>query len=88
MSAKQCALCAGTGAKDYAGFAMDPCDHAAAPHDQRTHEVEVSRDDAVKFLEHACRNWRHLAPLSEDDVQDVAEALAAFSRARAKGGAA
>lgn len=40
----------------------------------------VTRDDAVKFLEQACRNWRHVPHLSNEDIADVMVALAVFAR--------
>ncbi|WP_313231894.1 hypothetical protein [Sphingobium yanoikuyae] len=42
--------------------------------------VGVTRDDAVKFLEQACRNWRHVPKLSNEDITDVMVALAVFAR--------
>ncbi|MDI6838062.1 MAG: hypothetical protein QMD99_20425 [Rhizobiaceae bacterium] len=34
-------------------------------------EVRVTREDAIKFLERACRNWSKVPKLSYDDVDDV-----------------
>lgn len=43
-------------------------------------EVTVTTDDAIRFLERAVRNWtlppRHR--ISNEDIEDVREALAAF----------
>lgn len=39
----------------------------------------VSRDDAIAFLESACRNWSHVPALSEDDIGDVASELLRFA---------
>lgn len=39
---------------------------------------EVTRADAVQFLECAVRNWRSVSRLSNDDVDDVARALQQF----------
>lgn len=33
MTGPICTRCDGTGYKDHAGFAMDPCDHASNPYD-------------------------------------------------------
>lgn len=38
----------------------------------------VTRDDAIRFLETACRNWRKMPSLSGADIRDVADALAGF----------
>ncbi|MFD1330232.1 hypothetical protein [Mycoplana ramosa] len=38
----------------------------------------VSRDEAIKFLERACRNWSKVPRLSEDDIADVASELLRF----------
>lgn len=46
--------------------------------------LAVSREDAVRFLESACRNWAHLEPLDNDDLDDVAGSLALFLRQRAR----
>jgi len=43
----------------------------------------VTRDEAIKFLETACRNWQHVGPLRDDDLSDVADALSRFVKARA-----
>lgn len=53
------------------------------------HTFEVSAADAIKFLECACRNWSRVPRLSDDDIQDVAEALQSFlaSLTRAEGDA-
>lgn len=45
-------------------------------------EAAVSREDAIKFLESACRNWDHVGPLSHDDIDDVAGSLASFLKKR------
>jgi len=37
--------------------------------------AKVSREDAIKFLERACRNWSAIPPLSNDDIEDVAKEL-------------
>lgn len=42
--------------------------------------VGVTRDDAVKFLEQACRNWQHVPQLSNEDIADVMVTLAMFAR--------
>lgn len=38
----------------------------------------VTREDAISFLESACRNWSHVPKLSEDDIGDVASELLRF----------
>lgn len=38
-------------------------------------------DDAVRFLEEACRNWRTVPKLSANDIEDVADALARYKAA-------
>lgn len=38
----------------------------------------VTREEAIKFLESACRNWTRVPPLSEDDIGDVATELLRF----------
>lgn len=38
----------------------------------------VTREDAISFLEGACRNWSHIPKLSEDDIGDVASELLRF----------
>lgn len=57
----------GGGHRNAAGFKVD-----AQP------VPEVSQEEALKFLGMACRNWSHIAPLSKEDVQDVADALKSF----------
>ncbi|KFC62731.1 hypothetical protein FF80_03298 [Devosia sp. LC5] len=42
----------------------------------------VSRDEAIAFLEGACRNWSSVPKLSEDDIGDVASELLRFVSAR------
>lgn len=42
----------------------------------------ITKAEAVRFLESACRNWRQLPPLSQDDLADVADALTHFISAR------
>lgn len=42
----------------------------------------VTRDEAINFLENACRNWSHVPRLSEDDIGDVATALLWFVNKR------
>lgn len=37
--------------------------------------MNVSREEAVRFLECATRNWSKVPPLSEDDIGDVATEL-------------
>lgn len=44
-------------------------------------DLTVSISDAVKFLESACRNWANV-DVDQDDVADVAGALAWFLRHR------
>ena len=46
---------------------------------------EVTRDQAISFLESACRNWKRLPPLDNDDIEDVRLALHRF-RTPAKAG--
>ena len=36
-------------------------------------------DDAIKFLETACRNWNHVPRLRPDDIEDVRAALQSFA---------
>lgn len=43
----------------------------------------VTRQDAISFLESACRNWSHVPKLSEDDLGDVASELLRFVAKRA-----
>lgn len=45
-------------------------------------QTGVSREEALKFLGIAVRNWSHVPPLSEDDVGDVATALLWFVNSR------
>lgn len=40
--------------------------------------ARVTREDAIKFLEGACRNWKHVPRLSDEDVRDVATELTRF----------
>ncbi len=51
-----------------------------APHDlSRGHlAVTCSDEEAISFLETACRNWSHVPRLSKDDLADVATALVHF----------
>ncbi|WP_313326207.1 hypothetical protein [Sphingobium yanoikuyae] len=42
--------------------------------------IAVTKDDAVKFLENACRNWKHVPRLSNEDIADVMVALAGFAK--------
>jgi hypothetical protein len=42
----------------------------------------VTRKDAIKFLEGACRNWSKVPRLSNDDLQDVATELSRFMASR------
>lgn len=44
--------------------------------------TSVSREDAIKFLEGACRNWSKVPRLSNDDIQDVATELERFATSR------
>lgn len=44
--------------------------------------TEISNEDAIKFLEGACRNWSRVPPLSKDDVGDVAAELYRFVASR------
>ena len=44
--------------------------------------LTVTRDDAVKFLESAVRNWSRVPRLSNDDLDDVAGALSSFLKNR------
>ena len=37
--------------------------------------IEIGSDEAISFLENACRNWSRVPKLSKDDVGDVARAL-------------
>lgn len=48
--------------------------------------MNVTRQDALDFLDMAARNWPEMLPLSEDDIGDVATALLAFAISRAKPG--
>lgn len=41
----------------------------------------VTREEAIKFFEGACRNWSKVPKLSEDDIGDVASELLRFSLA-------
>lgn len=45
--------------------------------------MNVTRQEALDFLNTATRNWSGLPPLEEDDIGDVASALLAFVIARA-----
>ena len=49
----------------------------------KTSETTVTRDDAIAFLEVACRNWSKVPKLSEEDIGDVAMALLQFYTRRA-----
>ncbi|MGE8143029.1 hypothetical protein ACQKOE_13725 [Novosphingobium sp. NPDC080210] len=42
--------------------------------------TDEDRKAAIRFLESACRNWRNLGPLSNDDIADVAGALARYTK--------
>ena len=42
---------------------------------------EATKDEAIKFLECAVRNWSHVPRLSNDDIDDVRVALNSFRRA-------
>ena len=42
----------------------------------------ITREDAIKFLEGACRNWSKVPRLSNDDLQDVATELSRFVASR------
>nr|WP_298099710.1 hypothetical protein [uncultured Shinella sp.] len=46
--------------------------------------MNVSREEAVRFLECATRNWSKVPPLSEDDLGDVATELLRFAIAKRK----
>lgn len=46
------------------------------------HVSQVSTEDAIGFLESACRNWQFVPRLSADDLQDVAKELTRFSYAQ------
>lgn len=54
-------------------YKMPPQTHAAPT---------VTREDAIKFLEGACRNWSKVPRLSNDDLQDVATELSRFVASR------
>lgn len=45
-------------------------------------KIAVTREDAITFLECACRNWSHVPKLSEDDIGDVATELLRFAMSR------
>lgn len=45
----------------------------------------VTREDAIKFLETACRNWSEVPKLSEEDIADVASELLRFRSLKASG---
>lgn len=40
----------------------------------------IDHNQAIRFIETACRNWRHVPPLSSDDIADVADALTHFCK--------
>lgn len=42
----------------------------------------ITKAEAVRFLESACRNWRRMPSLSQDDLADVADALTHFINTR------
>lgn len=42
----------------------------------------VTREEAIKFLESAVRNWLHVPRLSNHDIDDVAGALTSFLKTR------
>lgn len=42
--------------------------------------IEIGSDEAISFLENACRNWSRVPKLSKDDVGDVARALTGIVR--------
>lgn len=42
----------------------------------------VQPEEAIKFLENACRNWTRVPRLSKDDIADVCGALEAFAKHR------
>ena len=44
--------------------------------------ISISREEAIQFLEMACRNWSHVPALSEDDIGDVASELLRFVNMR------
>lgn len=50
--------------------------------DEKRKLLSVTREDAVSFLEGACRNWSHVPKLSEDDIGDVAVELLRFLQKR------
>ena len=43
---------------------------------------DVLREQAIQFLEGACRNWSKVPRLSEGDISDVATELTRFSSRR------
>lgn len=48
--------------------------------------MNVTRQEALDFLDIATRNWPEMMPLSEDDIGDVATALLAFAISHANPG--
>lgn len=42
----------------------------------------ITREEAIEFLERACRNWSKVPHLSDNDLFDVAVELTRFSSAR------
>lgn len=43
-----------------------------------TDKAPVTVEQAIAFLENACRNWSRVPRLSKDDIADVAMALSSF----------
>ena len=41
----------------------------------------VTNEEAIEFLENACRNWAEFPVLSPPDIEDVAKSLTRFVRA-------
>jgi hypothetical protein len=70
-AARENALCKIELSRALASAALSPVEQAPQP-------VVVTRNEAISFLEGACRNWRHVPELSDDDIGDVATELMRF----------
>jgi hypothetical protein len=41
--------------------------------------VAVTQADAIRFIEHALRNWRHVPRISADELEDLRDGLQHFA---------
>lgn len=59
MNRRDCTMCDGTGYKDYAGFAMDPCDHIRAGRSPASpKETSMDFGAAIKAMKEGMRVTR------------------------------